>query len=103
MVFLGILEALGRPPGPLTEKEIADFETNVSETLAAEPEPVPLDERSSIDELRDSRKLPDDQVLVILEGLTGDIGTVFAVLRLDDERWPIDSLGIIGELSELTL
>jgi len=55
MVFLGILEALGRPPGPLTDKEIADFETNVSETLAAEPEPVPLDERSSIDEFRDAR------------------------------------------------
>jgi len=42
-------------------------------------------------------------VLVISDGLTGDIGTVFAILGLDDDRWLIDSLGIIGELSELTL
>ena len=61
--LMSILEGLGRAPGPFTVKELAEYEANFTRLVAEEPEPSPIDERSSIDEIRDVRVLNIDQVL----------------------------------------
>ena len=99
--LLSILEALGRPPGPLTDEEIAQYEANITTMFAEAPEPYPLNERSSIDEIRNVLVLPDDRVLAVADGRIGDIDAIFAVFRADDDRWLIDAFGVIGQLPEI--
>ena len=96
-----ILEQLGREPGPFTDEELTQYEANFTGLIEEAPEPYPVDERSSIDQIRDVRVLPSDQVLAVIDGRIGDVTAIFAVFTLDRDRWLIDALGVIGELPEI--
>ncbi len=99
--LMSILEGLGRAPGPFTDEELTQYEANFTSLVAEEPEPSPIDERSSIDEIRDVRVLNNDQVLAVVDGRIGDVEAIYAVFTLDDDHWLIDVIGVIGELPDI--
>lgn len=99
--LMSILEQLGREPGPFTDEELSQYEANFANLIEEEPEPFPVDERSSIDEMKTVRVLPDDRVLAVVDGRIGDVEKIYAVFTLDDDRWLIDILGVIGDLPDI--
>jgi len=94
--FGGIFVALGRAPGPFTEKELTELHTNMTASLAASPVPVADEEHARIDAIRDVRLLPDGRILLLVDGTVGTDATIYVVMTLVEERWMIDAIGQIG-------
>lgn len=96
-VLLGVLTALGRAPGPLTAEELATIEANLENGLAETPVPTPAGEGSRIDRFRNVRVLPDDRILVIVDGKLITEGALVAIMVADGDHWLIDEFGQLGE------
>jgi hypothetical protein len=97
ILIFGFYTAAGRPPGPLTEQELAQVESNLTSSFAATPQPVKLEDQSRIDKIRDARLLPDGRILFLVDGTVGENSTIYAVFRLVVDQWLIDAIGQVGE------
>jgi hypothetical protein len=99
----GIFAAMGGTPGPLTEQQLADLETNLTTSLAATPEPSAEEDRVRIDKIHDARELADGRILILVDGTVGVSATVYAVFNEVDDEWLMEAFGQIGELPEMGL
>lgn len=97
-LVMGLFDAMGRPPGPFTEDEIANLEANLSAGFAADAQEMVPDEQGHIDRIHGARMLDDDHLLVLVDGRFVLDGTGYIVLTKVDGEWKIDRLGQLGDL-----